>query len=147
MICSEDGCNRIVMARGMCGTHYKAKKYLFEPRRISEGKSRLERAAYLARALVYEGNECVLWPFSNHSDGYAMWGTKGAPSKMVSRLVCCALYGEPSTTEHEAAHSCGNGHLGCINPNHLRWASPKENSEDRNYHRIHGKNDTFITLR
>jgi hypothetical protein len=34
----------------------------------------------------------------------------------------------------QAAHSCGNGHLGCVNPHHLRWVTPKENAADRDDH-------------
>jgi hypothetical protein len=33
-----------------------------------------------------------------------------------------------------AAHSCGNGHLGCVNPRHLRWATAKENAHDELLH-------------
>jgi hypothetical protein len=31
-------------------------------------------------------------------------------------------------------HSCGNGHLGCINPHHLRWGSHPENMSDKTIH-------------
>lgn len=43
-------------------------------------------------------------------------------------------HGEPPSPEHEAAHSCGKGHLGCIHPHHVRWATPKENSADMVLH-------------
>ncbi|MGN7750589.1 HNH endonuclease [Sinorhizobium sp. 22678] len=50
------------------------------------------------------------------------------------RLVCKLVKGEPPTDRHEAAHSCGNGHLGCVNPNHLEWKTRSENQLDRVAH-------------
>src|SRR5690606_20841041 len=41
------------------------------------------------------------------------------------------------TPRHEAAHSCGNGHLGCCNPRHLRWASHVANMADKVEHGTH----------
>ena len=35
---------------------------------------------------------------------------------------------------HQAAHSCGHGDEGCVNPSHLRWATPQENSDDMVLH-------------
>ncbi len=34
----------------------------------------------------------------------------------------------------EAAHLCGKGHLGCINPAHLQWKTSKENKADQLAH-------------
>jgi hypothetical protein len=48
--------------------------------------------------------------------------------------MCILAHGGPPTAEHEAAHRCGNGHLGCINPNCLRWATPEENEADKTEH-------------
>src|SRR5690606_29105850 len=42
--------------------------------------------------------------------------------------------GPPPTVEHEAAHSCGKGHEGCVNPHHLRWATSTENKADTLIH-------------
>lgn len=53
---------------------------------------------------------------------------------VASRVMCELAHGKPPTAEHEAAHSCGNGHLGCINPKHLRWATHIENEADKLMH-------------
>jgi hypothetical protein len=42
--------------------------------------------------------------------------------------------GEPPTEKHHAAHSCGNGHLGCCNGAHLSWKTSKQNIADKNIH-------------
>jgi hypothetical protein len=48
----------------------------------------------------------------------------------------CEKYNGPRPLGHEAAHSCGNRK--CIEPSHLRWATPKENCADK---RLHGTNE------
>jgi hypothetical protein len=48
--------------------------------------------------------------------------------------MCLLAHGEPPSAEHQAAHSCGKGHLGCVNPKHLRWATPSENINDQLAH-------------
>lgn len=48
--------------------------------------------------------------------------------------MCERINGAPPSEIHHAAHSCGFGHLGCINPRHIRWATPQENSDDRDAH-------------
>lgn len=50
--------------------------------------------------------------------------------QLAHREVCRAAFGPPPTQSHVAAHSCGNGHLGCVNPKHVRWATDEENKHD-----------------
>jgi hypothetical protein len=42
-------------------------------------------------------------------------------------MACEEENGPPPTPDHEAAHSCGNGHLGCVARKHLRWKTHAEN--------------------
>lgn len=49
-------------------------------------------------------------------------------------MVCEAVHGPAPSPHHEAAHTCGRGSSGCINPNHLRWATPTENQADKIEH-------------
>src|SRR5690606_10732407 len=53
---------------------------------------------------------------------------------IASRYVCAQVHGEPPTPKHEAAHSCGNGSLGCITPSHLSWKTSAENTADQVLH-------------
>jgi hypothetical protein len=74
------------------------------------------------------------------SNGYANIQRNGK-KELVSRIVCGAVNGPAPTPKHEAAHSCGMGHKGCISPKHLRWATRKENEDDKFLHgtRQHSK--------
>jgi hypothetical protein len=45
-------------------------------------------------------------------------------------LVCEWANG-PRPDGMECAHSCGNGHLGCVNRRHLRWDTPIGNAADK----------------
>ena len=84
--------------------------------------------------LTYDGEECLTWPFGCHATGYAKMGKSGE-QKTVSRILCEKIYGPPPNDDkYEAAHSCGKGHLGCVNKIHLRWATPSENQMDRVVH-------------
>lgn len=51
----------------------------------------------------------------------------GSSSRGAHRYVCIASHGEPPKGKNEAAHICGKGRQGCVNPRHLHWASRAEN--------------------
>jgi len=40
-----------------------------------------------------------------------------------------------------AHHSCGNGHLGCVNPKHLYWGDASQNAKDAAKHKSEGKQE------
>lgn len=50
----------------------------------------------------------------------------------VARRVCEEVNGPPPTPKHETAHNTPNGCIGglCVNGDHLRWATTKENQQD-----------------
>jgi len=74
--------------------------------------------AWLKERVAYDGEECLIWPFSGNHQGYGHLGYFGKVVK-AHRLMCILAHGEPPTPEHHAAHSCGRGHLGCVHPGHL----------------------------
>jgi hypothetical protein len=83
--------------------------------------------------LVHDGDECLIWPFSKNHYGYGRISIDGT-EHIVSRLVCKDAHGPPPTRGHEAAHSCGNGHLACVAKRHLSWKTRTENQTDRVSH-------------
>lgn len=84
-------------------------------------------------ALPYQGEDCLIFPFGRSRDGYASIGRAGKNTK-VHRLICQRIHGDPPTPKHHAAHSCNNGHNGCVNPRHLRWKTPGENHKEAKPH-------------
>jgi hypothetical protein len=89
--------------------------------------------AFLKMMVTYEGQSCVTWPFFRNWDGYPVVSIERKTRK-AARVMCEIAHGPPPTPEHEAAHSCGNGNKGCVNPNHLSWKTPSENGQDRTLH-------------
>lgn len=83
--------------------------------------------------LPFESDECLTWPFTRNNTGAGTIKAEGR-NRLVARIVCAELYGPAPTPKHEAAHSCGNGHLACVNGRHLRWATRAENEADKVLH-------------
>lgn len=88
-------------------------------------------AAFVLQALLYDSDECLIWPFRLSAKGYGLAVLNGV-QKPASRWVCQLAHGMPAPDRNEAAHSCGKP--SCVNPRHLRWATAVENQSDRVAH-------------
>jgi hypothetical protein len=107
----------------------KERKPQKNPNPWNRGKGR--GVAFLRSLLAYQGNDCVPWPFAK--DGRVGRGILGYNGRhyWAHRLMCILAHGEPPTPQHQAAHECGKGHYGCVNPRHLSWKTNSENQLDR----------------
>lgn len=133
-LCLSDGCGKSAIARGMCRFHYDQWK---RPRNTEASPSNGDKIRFLWDAvLTYEGDECLKWPYGRDGKGYGRLSIDGK-NIIVSRMVCREVLGEPPTPKHEAAHSCGNGHLACVAKRHLSWKTPAENRADAIAHGTH----------
>jgi hypothetical protein len=92
---------------------------------------------WLMERVEHASDECLIWPFSKNWNGYGHLKAFEQPTFYAHRVMCELAHGAPPTTSHVAAHSCGKGQQGCVNPRHLGWKSPAENQLDR---RLHGTN-------
>lgn len=131
-ICSVADCGKRVHAHGMCAVHYN--RYLRHGDPLAGRTPDGELNRYLRDVVfAYDGNECLAWPYSKDRHGYGViknkehWG-------MVHRIVCEHLNGTPPTPEHEATHTCGRGHTGCVTGRHLVWKTHAENMDDKYAH-------------
>lgn len=85
---------------------------------------------WLERHLDHQDREfCLIWPLSRAQNGYPACGSGNAIRP--HRIMCEHRHGPPPSPAHQAAHSCGKGHLGCVNPWHLNWKTPSENQFER----------------
>lgn len=132
-ICAVDGCDDARRGKSeFCNAHYRRNLRHGDP--LGGSTPTGEPLRFLeATVLPYAGDDCLIWPFCKNTNGYGqIW--IGPTKHVTSRLVCEKVHGPPPTPEHHAAHSCGKGHFGCVNPNHLRWATVSENHRDKLRH-------------
>ncbi len=136
--CKIEGCAKPAKALGLCRAHYWRFKTHGD---ALGGRTALgEPQKFLTKAIAYDGDECLRWPFGQNGLGYGIIHIDGKP-QLVSRVVCESVNGPPTTPEHEAAHHCGKGHEGCVTPKHLYWATPSENQMDRVRHDTHQRGE------
>ena len=132
-ICSIEGCNKTIVGANppLCPSHYYRNKRYGHPLagRTPDG----EPLAFLKAQVETDRTDCIPWPYAK-GDGYGQVRFEGRMWR-PNRLMCQWAHGIPPTDTHEAAHLCGNGkQLGCVNPSHIRWKTPQENTDDKVLH-------------
>lgn len=143
--CSVPACSSVVRCKGLCEQHYRRMMKHGSP--CGGATSPGEVARFYEALLSHTGDECVTWPYARGDHGY---GTIRRRRKcgIVSRFLCEDIHGSPPSTDYQAAHSCGNGHLGCVNPRHLSWKTRSDNKADELLHgtRIRGRKFPWAKL-
>lgn len=130
--CKVPGCDKPAVRLGWCSMHLTRYERYGDPLKLkSTPKGALP--AFMQQAIAYDGDDCLFWPFARKSSGAGKFAKDGK-AMVAARVVCEAVYGPPPTPRHDTAHSCGKGHLGCVAPRHLRWATRAENQADRDLH-------------
>lgn len=126
-ICSISDCGKAWRSRGLCGRHYQRLLAYGDP--LAGGTFRGDPLKWIETHAFHTSGECLTWPFARTGKGVAniQYGDQQMPA---ARLMCIMAHGGPPEIDLQTAHSCGNGHLGCVNPVHLRWATQIENSSD-----------------
>lgn len=128
--CAAEGCEQRSDRRGLCPIHYQRLRRhgnLDGVRTPSRSTAR-----FIDAVSATASEDCILWPFSRHKDGYGK-ARHGGKNGCAHRIVCELVHGAPPSETHQAAHQCGNS--ACVNPRHLRWATPLENGQDKVAHR------------
>jgi DNA-binding transcriptional regulator YiaG len=101
---------------------------------MSWNRGKGEAIAWLRAMASYHHEECLIWPFTRNSQkGYGTFGYL-RQQHYAHRYMCELVHGPAPSPKHQAAHSCGRGHEGCVNPGHLSWKTNSENQIDRSEH-------------
>ncbi|WP_146198909.1 hypothetical protein [Falsochrobactrum shanghaiense] len=130
-VCAVDGCENPVGrtgGQGYCRKHYARLLRHGDP---LGGGIDYGAANKFVRdtALLQDVDECIAWPFGKNAEGRGRVRVAGK-SINADVAVLIAAKGDKPTPKHECCHSCGNGHLGCVNPSHMYWGTRKENVAD-----------------
>lgn len=135
-VCSVEGCGRGGrITRGLCARHYQRQVLdgVITTRKIARRGFTMDFITNVA--LPYEDkNSCLFWPLPFKKTNGTLSRNVGGKGQTLSRYVCILSKGEPPEPKSQALHSCGNGHLACLNPHHIRWGSVIENMMDRDRH-------------
>lgn len=131
-ICAIAGCGKPTKQRGWCGMHYMRWYKHGNPNVVLLEKGKNLRWLNEV-AMAHATNECLPWPFERTWKGYGRVKV-GGKRLAAHRVICEKVHGPSPSSLHEAAHSCGKGHLGCVNPNHVRWLTRQENMLEKNEH-------------
>lgn len=127
-ICKVDGCGTVAQGLGFCNNHYKRFVKWGDP--LAGGMTPGTIPQWVRDHAAYEGDDCLAWPFSRDRNGYGKMkiGDRGTSAH---RVMCETAHGQPEGPAMHAAHSCHNGHLGCVNPRHLFWQDGSENQSNK----------------
>lgn len=127
-LCSVSDCGKTAKHLGMCDMHYR--------RRLRHGSPTGGRKTFRNTTIQWINDhlgladgDCLIWPFGLSSNGYGSVRIGGKVHN-ASRYICEQVNGAPPSDRHEAAHSCGMGHAGCVHPRHLYWGTSTENHAD-----------------
>jgi hypothetical protein len=128
-VCAVPECEKPAHTKGYCAAHgAKFKKY-GDPLGSHPNPRQGKNIRWLEAHVGYDGEGCLIWPFGVNDNGRGNVKGVSAP-----RYMCRLAHGNPPDESFHAAHICGMGHLGCVHPKHLRWASPAENEADKLKH-------------
>lgn len=129
-MCQVDGCQSNPIAKGLCAKHYTRFQRYGSTDVVR--KPRGEAVKFITDVAVpFSRDHCLTWPFTK-TKGYG-WVSWEGKSAYAHRVVCSIVHGAPRPGQ-VARHSCGNGHLACVNPKHLSWGSHQDNSDDCEAH-------------
>lgn len=93
-------------------------------------------AKFLRDAVQTRSDDCIPWPFQVTHDGYGIvttgWLDGRRSTTTAHRAALILAVGPPPEPDMQAAHdphTCTEST--CVNPRHLSWKSPQENTDDR----------------
>ena len=99
---------------------------------VHRGAAMCHKAAWLKANTDFAGDECLFFP--SMVSGRAERVKYNFKEQAAARAMLQMTQGRPPFDHALATHICGNGHLSCVNPAHLKWGSQSDNSKDAVVH-------------
>lgn len=124
--CTIDGCEKQIRHKGLCGTHYNRVRIYGDPhafKRIRHMGNDTDRFW----AKVQRGEGCWTWLAYKQKTGYGHFITADGRKHMAHRMAYELIKG-PIPEGRQLDHTCHN--TSCVNPEHLRPATNKQNNEN-----------------
>ena len=123
-LCEIDGCERPHKARGWCRNHYQMWQKHGDPLFVMDWTTTLETRFW---AKVTKTETCWLWTGAHTTKGYGRIWTLGGRHAPAHHVAWELLHG-PLPDGTLLDHAC---HVpACVNPDHLRIATVKQNGEN-----------------
>lgn len=131
-VCRLDGCDLPYEAKGLCRSHYMRLRRHGPDMDTSPIKtSPPDCLDWIVAHMNHADLDCLDWPFYKTRAGYGCFYDRGARVK-AHRVMCELAHGTQASDDLVVAHSCGRRI--CVNPNHVRWATQRENLADMDIH-------------
>jgi hypothetical protein len=97
-----------------------------------KGQAHCYKAQWLMGNREFTGDECLFFP--SMVTGRTEKVKYNYRTIAASRAMLLMTQGLPEDEKAMCTHKCGNGHLSCVNPDHLMWGNAATNGRDASLH-------------